>query len=86
MPSWTAPVLLAVLGVLVVVLIDSGRGRGPRSDDEHWFGGLIYYNRGDSRTVVPKRYGFGRTLNYARPLAWVLTVLPIVIGAVAAHK
>ncbi|MFB6962983.1 DUF5808 domain-containing protein [Streptomyces sp. NPDC056309] len=49
-------------------------------DERHWFG-ILYCNRDDPRVVVPKRYGWGRTLNYGRPTAWVLTFgAPAAIG------
>ncbi|MFD4956952.1 DUF5808 domain-containing protein [Streptomyces sp. NPDC058451] len=41
-------------------------------DERHWYG-IFYYDRDDPRVVVPKRYGWGRTLNYGRPMAWVWT-------------
>jgi len=40
--------------------------------DAGWIGGgLIYYNPADMAVLVPKRMGFGWTLNFARPLAWL---------------
>jgi uncharacterized membrane protein len=47
-------------------------------------GGLIYFNPTDAAVLVPKRYGFGWTLNFARPAAWayiaaVLLVLVLVL-------
>ena len=33
-------------------------------------GGLIYFNPTDAAVLVPKRYGWGWTLNFARPIAW----------------
>ncbi|MFD5475701.1 DUF5808 domain-containing protein [Streptomyces sp. NPDC127105] len=41
-------------------------------DERHWYG-IFYYDRDGPRVVVPKRYGWGRTLNYGRPMAWVWT-------------
>lgn len=43
--------------------------------DAHWYGGVFYYNPGDAAVLVPKRYGWGWTLNFARPAAWVFTLL-----------
>lgn len=56
-------------------------------DGRHWKAGMFYFNRGDSRILVPKRLGFGRTLNFAHPVAWVMFAAPIIIGViVAANK
>ncbi len=56
-------------------------------DDRYWKLGQFYVNRDDRRILVPKRIGFGRTLNFAHPLSWVLFAAPVVIGViVAANK
>lgn len=34
-------------------------------DDDAWIGGIIYYNKKDKRTMVPKRLGIGTTINLA---------------------
>lgn len=59
--------------------------------DAMWHaGGLFYYNPSDASVLVAKRYGWGWTLNFARPAAWVymasvgafvilVTVLPVVL-------
>lgn len=36
-------------------------------DDRHWVGGIVYNNPDDPRVLVPKRFGVGLTVNYARP-------------------
>lgn len=54
-------------------------------DAQHFRGGgLFYHNSGDPRLWVEKRIGIGWTLNYARPAAWWLTALFLVlpVGAV----
>jgi len=39
--------------------------------DAAWHaGGLIYFNPSDAAVLVPKRFGWGWTLNFARPVAW----------------
>ena len=53
-------------------------------DDPHWKAGQFYVNREDQRVLVPKRLGFGRTLNFAHPVSWVIFALPIVVGVIAA--
>ena len=54
-------------------------------DDRYWKLGVFYYNSEDKRVVVPKRLGFGRTLNMARPISWALFAAPIFVGLIAAH-
>jgi uncharacterized membrane protein len=70
--------LVATLGVVVWLLVRSGiMNTSPAAEpydstpDAKWRGGLIYYNPGDAAVIVPKRYGFGWTLNFARPVAWM---------------
>jgi uncharacterized membrane protein len=38
-----------------------------RDDERNWLGGVIYYNRDDPDALVPKRYGWGWTVNFAHP-------------------
>ena len=52
-------------------------------DDRCWKAGQFYFNRDDRRILVPKRLGFGRTLNFAHPVAWVLFAAPIIIAVIA---
>lgn len=44
-------------------------------DDDHWIGGLIYYNPDDSRLVMNNRIGLNSTVNAAHPLGKALMVL-----------
>ena len=55
-------------------------------DDRHWLAGTIYFNRDDPRLLVTKRLGlgFGRTLNLARPISWVIVAVPLVIVVLTA--
>jgi uncharacterized membrane protein len=39
--------------------------------DSRWHGGILYYNPADAAVIVPKRFGLGWTLNFARAAAWV---------------
>ena len=53
-----------------------------RDDDAYWKAGLVYVNRDDPALWVPKRFGgVGWTVNFGRPVAWVLTAA-IVGGSV----
>ncbi|MBN9618520.1 MAG: hypothetical protein J0H43_02130 [Actinobacteria bacterium] len=84
MPPWLIPVLIVVVvGVLVAAVDISRRGREPRSDDQHWIGGIFYFNRDDRRLMPPKRFGIGRTLNFAHPGSWLIFLAPIVIAVVS---
>ena len=40
--------------------------------DEHWKAGIFYWNKGDASLILPKRFGVGWTMNWARPAAWVI--------------
>lgn len=55
---------------------------GVAEDDEHWKLGMFYWNPDDASAVLPKRFGFGWTLNWARPVAW-LWVGGILLASVA---
>lgn len=55
------------------------------TESDYRGGGLVYWNPRDSRILVPKRLGIGWTLNFGRPVAWVvmaLLLLPAVAAAV----
>lgn len=43
-----------------------------RNDDACWKLGMIYVNGNDASIFVPKRSGFGWTVNLGRPSAWAL--------------
>ena len=43
-----------------------------RNDDACWKLGMIYVNGNDASIFVPKRSGFGWTVNWGRPSAWAL--------------
>lgn len=50
--------------------------------DAGWYGGIIYYNPSDAAILVPKRFGWGWTLNLARPTAWAYVAAVLVFAAV----
>lgn len=63
---------------------------GPvfRDDDRYWYGGLFYHNPDDPDPFIPKRYGWGWTVNFAHPMGKLflaimiaLILLPIVLSA-----
>ena len=41
-------------------------------NDEHWKAGIFYWNKGDASLILPKRFGVGWTMNWARPAAWAI--------------
>jgi uncharacterized membrane protein len=45
------------------------------ADPKHWKLIVFYYNPENRRLFVPKKTGFPSTINFARPMAWVLTAL-----------
>jgi uncharacterized membrane protein len=50
---------------------------------EHWTG-LLYRNPSDERLWVPKISGLGYTLNFAKPIAWVILVALLLPPALVA--
>ncbi|MFC5703172.1 DUF1648 domain-containing protein [Cohnella faecalis] len=82
------PLLLigSVIG-LVIYLTNKGldqQSNAPVQDERHWRGGgMIYYNPDDAALFVDKRFGMGWTLNFARPMSWVIMggtiAIPLII-------
>lgn len=48
-------------------------------EDDFWLLGLFYHNPDDRHFMINKRVGIGATMNLARPMAKVLTVLSLLI-------
>ncbi len=46
-------------------------------DAAHWKYGLFYHNPADQRVWVDKRFGYGWTLNFARPIAKVILAVAV---------
>jgi uncharacterized membrane protein len=51
---------------------------------QHWKLLIFYYNPENPRLFVPKRTGIPITLNFARPMAWAMTVPIVALLALAA--
>ncbi|GIO32135.1 MULTISPECIES: DUF1648 domain-containing protein [Paenibacillus] len=54
------------------------------NDDRFWKLGFIYYNPDDPALFVEKRMGIGWTVNFARPVAWIVfaaTLLAILVAS-----
>ncbi len=43
-----------------------------RDEDQYWKLGLFYFNPDDPAFILEKRFGVGWTINWARPIAWVI--------------
>jgi len=49
------------------------------NDDKYWKGGMFYMNKDDPSILVEKRFGVGWTLNFAKPLSWIVFLVPLFI-------
>lgn len=47
------------------------------TDPAHWQGFILYYNPEEPRLFVRNRTGLGFTLNFAKPVAWAITLTTI---------
>jgi len=52
-----------------------------RQDPTNWYLGVFYHNSADPNIWLPKRYGWGWTLNFAQPWSWFL--LAILVASIA---
>ncbi|KYG28225.1 DUF1648 domain-containing protein [Alkalihalobacillus trypoxylicola] len=52
-----------------------------RDEDIHWKLGQFYFNPKDPALFLEKRFGVGWTINFARPIAWLLLIAVIAIAA-----
>lgn len=86
--QWLNVILTATLTLVSVMLLPMAYIAGTRkldakgkvlNDNQHWIGGVFYYNPGDPAIFVEKRIGIGFTLNMARPISWVLMGLTLVL-------
>ncbi len=44
-------------------------------DSNNWKLGFVYYNKADKRLFLPKRAGFGYTLNFANRITYLYFIL-----------
>ncbi|MFS0639139.1 DUF5808 domain-containing protein [Mesobacillus foraminis] len=61
-------------------------GEGPAAqgirdydEDDHWKGGLFYFNKNDPSIFVEKRFGVGWTINFANPKGYFLIFGPLLL-------
>ena len=88
------PGLIAVAATAILMWLGQGGSRmssvqqtesaatapvGDRTEDRFWKLGVFYCNRDDSSVMVEKRFGIGYTVNFARPVAWVIIILPVLV-------
>lgn len=87
------PVLIPALGSLLFVIVlvvwtarmrslPSDENGGDGTPDSAWKGGMIYYNKSDSRLFVEKRFSVGYTVNFAHPASWLLIGVALLPAAV----
>jgi uncharacterized membrane protein len=55
---------------------------GDRTLDRYWKLGVFYFNPNDSAVLIEKRFGLGYTLNFARPIAWIILLLLLMLPLV----
>ncbi|GGA34928.1 DUF1648 domain-containing protein [Psychrobacillus lasiicapitis] len=55
-------------------------------DDKYWKGGIIYINKDDPSILVEKRFGVGWTLNFGRPISWIVLFGPLILIIVIAFS
>lgn len=75
-PGWGAAFGVACIFVGVLLLIHRALGLArtlPR--DDRYRAGAFFVDPADPRLFVPKRLGLGWTLNFGRPLAWLVMAL-----------
>ncbi|CAM4471531.1 DUF1648 domain-containing protein [Paenibacillus tarimensis] len=74
------PLLTAAVIGAAGFRIQRMRGREEsEGEDHHWKGGMLYYNPSDPALFVEKRVGVGWTINFARPVSWLIIALIVVV-------
>lgn len=84
-PPWTFWALLGgiLLATAWVVVAAVRAGREVDDDREGWrLGGLVYANPEDPDIFVPYRVGTGVTVNFGRPLGWLVMGLVLLPGVI----
>lgn len=60
--------------------------RLAQTNHGHWKLGVFYYRPEDPALFVRKRSGLGVTLNFARPLSWLLLASFVALIAVLSSR
>ncbi len=85
-------VIAIILIGAIVISITTGQG-GSRvkigneekshlnqlDDDQFWKLGQFYVNKNDPSLFVEKRFGVGWTVNFARPIVWIILIIILVL-------
>lgn len=50
-----------------------------RQDDKYWVLGTFYYNEDDPALLIENRFGSNTGFNYARPFAWLISLLLVLV-------
>ncbi|WP_234448077.1 DUF1648 domain-containing protein [Virgibacillus salexigens] len=61
-------------GSRVTVSMDSNGKTVNRDDDRYWKLGQFYVNKDDPTIFIEKRFGIGWTMNWGRPISWVIVI------------
>lgn len=76
---WVGVALVLLTGDMKRMHVEGANGE----PEDVWKYGVFYVNPENPRLIVPKRYGLGYTLNFAKPTAWItlllLLILPIAL-------
>lgn len=86
--------IAVILGITAMVALRTGQQgsrlqdvREPpttrihRDDDRHWWGGQVYIHRDDPAWIVPRRFGYGYTVNWGHPASCLALIgLLVVVG------
>jgi uncharacterized membrane protein len=94
MQAWSIAFIVLIIVLTMVLIITFLRmRREPQGkvydDDNKWVLGMFYFNPADPSVFVEKRSGIGQTINFARPAAWIVMaviVLVIVFAKVLSQK
>ncbi len=90
MPMWLTlgsciiPIFIVVPVIYYYLMLSSIKPKSRNmytveNDDEKWIYGFIYYNKEDPKLMVEKRLGMGWSMNMARPLGKLITIILILI-------
>ncbi|MEI6101877.1 MAG: DUF5808 domain-containing protein, partial [Eubacteriales bacterium] len=82
--AWNiAFIVLILVFVLVLIIAFFRMRRDPQGkvydDDNKWVLGMFYFNPSDPSVFVEKRSGIGQTINFARPAAWIVIAVIVLV-------
>ena len=70
---WALGIMFSLLAAGIVLLVlEQRKLMEQRPDVACYRWGVFYVNAADRRLFVPKRFGFGYTLNFGRRASWVI--------------